>query len=58
MTDAAIRSFLAAWNHRDPAALGRLFTVNGKLDMATKHQGTARDRVWARVGASAPAPAR
>jgi hypothetical protein len=44
---AAISGFFDAWNHHDAAALGRLFTANGILDMATKHQDTLHRHVWA-----------
>jgi hypothetical protein len=46
---AAISHFFDAWNHRDAAALGRLFTVDGVLDMTTKHQGL-KWHEWASVG--------
>jgi len=46
----AISRFFGAWNHRDAAALGRLFTVDGVLDMATKHQDTLAGGGWASVG--------
>src|SRR5690242_14697169 len=36
----AISGFFDAWNHRDAAALKPLFTANGELNMATKHQDT------------------
>jgi len=36
----AISGFFGAWNHRDAAALVRLFSADGELDMATKHQDT------------------
>ena len=44
---AAISGFFDAWNHQDAAALGRQFTVDGVLDMATKHQGRHE---WASIG--------
>jgi len=44
---AAISGFFEAWNRRDAAALGRLFTVDGVLDMATKHQDTLTGQGWA-----------
>ncbi len=44
---AAISGFFDAWNHHDAAALGRLFTANGILDMAAKHQDTLHRHVWA-----------
>jgi ketosteroid isomerase-like protein len=47
---AAIRSFFDAWDHRDAAALGRLFTADGVLDMATKHQDTIAGQGWASAG--------
>jgi hypothetical protein len=47
---AAISHFFGAWNHRDAAALGRLFTVDGVLDMATKHQDTVTGHDWASAG--------
>jgi hypothetical protein len=46
---AAISHFFGAWNHRDAAALERLFTVDGVLDMTTKHQGL-QTHEWASVG--------
>jgi hypothetical protein len=46
---AAIAHFFDAWNHRQAAALGRLFTVDGVLDMTTKHQGLQWHE-WASVG--------
>jgi hypothetical protein len=46
----AISRFFADWNHRDAAALGRLFTADGLLDMATKHQDTLHKHMWASVG--------
>jgi hypothetical protein len=47
---AAISGFFQAWNRRDTAALGRLFTVDGVLDMATKDQDTL-------TGQAGPVPA-
>lgn len=47
---AAIRSFFEAWDHRDAAALARLFTADGVLDMATKRQDTLHGHVWASAG--------
>lgn len=47
---SAISGFFDAWNHHDAAALGRLFTVDGVLDMATKHQDTLTGQGWASVG--------
>ncbi len=44
---AAISGFFDAWNHHDAAALGRLFTANGILDMAAKHQDTLHRHAWA-----------
>ena len=44
---AAISGFFYAWNHRDPAALARLFTTYGVLDMATKTQDAGE---WTTVG--------
>ncbi len=44
---AAISGFFDAWNRRDAAALGRLFTVDAVLDMATKHQDTLTGQGWA-----------
>jgi len=46
----AISRFFDAWNHRNAAALGRLFTADGVLDMATKHQDTLHGHDWASVG--------
>lgn len=46
----AISRFFAAWNHRNAAALGRLFTADGVLDMATKHQDTQHRHEWASAG--------
>jgi hypothetical protein len=42
-----ISGFFQAWNRRDTAALGRLFTVDGVLDMATKDQDTLTGQGWA-----------
>ena len=47
---AAISHFFGAWNHHDAAALGRLFTVDGVLDMAIKHQDTLTGHGWASAG--------
>src|SRR5215831_16814419 len=47
---AAISGFFDAWNHQDAAALGRLFTADGALDMATKHQDTLHRGEWAGIG--------
>lgn len=47
---AAIGDFFAAWNHRDAAALGRLFTADGVLDMATKHQDTLHESEYTSTG--------
>jgi hypothetical protein len=47
---AAISDFFDAWNHHDAATLGRLFTVDGVLDMATKHQDTLNGQGWASAG--------
>jgi hypothetical protein len=47
---AAISRFFGAWNHHAAPALGRLFTVDGVLDMATKHQDTLTGHAWASVG--------
>jgi len=46
----AISRFFDAWNDRDPPALGRQFTVNGVLDMATKAPGHLHKHVWTNVG--------
>jgi hypothetical protein len=35
---AAISDFFGAWNHRDAAALGRLFAAGGELDLTTKYE--------------------
>jgi hypothetical protein len=43
---AAIGDFFGDWNHRDPGALGRLFTAGGDLDMATKGQDTLASGAW------------
>ena len=42
----AIGDFFGDWNHRDAAALGRLFTASGDLDMATKDQDTVASGAW------------
>jgi hypothetical protein len=47
---AAISHFFDAWNHHDAAALGWLFTADGVLDMATKHQDTLTGHEWASAG--------
>jgi hypothetical protein len=47
---AAISHFFGAWNHRNAAVLGRLFTADGVLDMATKHQDTLHRHVWTGEG--------
>src|SRR5215467_7754958 len=47
---AAISGFFDAWNHQDEAALGRLFTADGVLDMATKHQDSLHGHEWASIG--------
>jgi hypothetical protein len=39
--------FFSAWNHRDAAALARLFTTYGVLDMATKTQDAGE---WTTTG--------
>ena len=44
---AAMSRFFDAWNHRDAAALARLFTTYGVLDMATKTQGAGE---WTTTG--------
>jgi hypothetical protein len=54
----AISGFFGAWNHRDAAALGRLFSAGGELDMATKHQDTlgGPPNTWASAGGGPGAP--
>jgi hypothetical protein len=47
---AAIGDFFGDWNHRDAAALGRLFTADGDLDMATKDQDTQASDAWDSAG--------
>ena len=47
---AAIGDFFGDWNHRDPGALGRLFTAGGDLDMATKGQDTLASGAWDSAG--------
>jgi hypothetical protein len=47
---AAIGDFFGDWNHRDAAALGRLFTADGDLDMATKDQDTLASGAWDSAG--------
>jgi hypothetical protein len=48
----AISDFFGTWNHRHAAALGRLFSADGELDMATKHQDTlgGPPNTWSSVG--------
>lgn len=46
----AISHFFYTWNHRDAAALERLFTLDGVFEMATKHQNTFTGHTWASVG--------
>ena len=47
---AAIGDFFGDWNHGDAAALGRLFTADGDLDMATKDQDTLASGAWDSTG--------
>lgn len=51
---AGISHFFGAWNHRNASALGRLFTADGVLDMATKHQDTLHRHEWTGVGGLRP----
>lgn len=43
---AGIGRFFDAWNMHDPAAVARLCTIDGVLDMATKHQDTLTGQGW------------
>lgn len=53
---AAIGHFFGAWNHRDAAALGRLFAVDGELDLTTKHQAAVNGTdSWSSAGGGARA---
>lgn len=47
---AAISQFFAAWNHRDAAALGRLFTADAAFALATKHQDSLHRAEYTTVG--------
>lgn len=42
----AIDHFFGLWNERDSAAFGRLFSLDGVLQMATKHQDSQSDQQW------------
>jgi len=53
---AAIGGFFGAWNHRDLAALRRLFAPAGELDLTTKYQHAADGTdSWSSAGGGAGA---